>query len=422
MPEMEWQSKPLSAEWREAERKLWQARLSPEILETAEAGEIDLSTGSPPFPVHQGVKDAIEARVQEIVHLGYPPTNGDEALRAAIAEFDRRLIQAPYGAEEVVITYGAMQALSDVVGAVAGPGEEVLLPTPYWFQFPFIVRLNGAVPRDIPTFPGNNFKLTPKLLHEAITPRSRLLILTNPNNPTGAVYSRDELADLVEVLKLHPSLVVASDEVYNLLFPGTSGYQAAPSLASFPAIEKRVVVINSFAKNFAMSGLRVGYAATTDASRLILITQRQRFTSLGVNLYLQAGGLAALAATGDIVGGINDALVGRRQQAGKLLAAVPRFRFIPPQAGYYFWVDVSGWFGCRYIDADGHVKVIRDDKDLATFLKMKLPGLPPGVTVVNGTDCGMGGYFRLTFAVSEETFAEGVKRIRQRLDLLQCDR
>ena len=422
MPEMDWQSKPLSAEWREAESKLWRALLAPEILEeTTEPGQIDLSTGSPPFLVHRAVKAAIEARVRELDKLGYPDTNGDKSLREAIAEFDGRHIRAPYNADQVVITYGAMQALSDVVGAVAAPGEEVLLPTPYWFQFPLIVGLNGAVPKNIRTFPGNNFKLTPKLLHEAITPRSRLLILTNPNNPTGAVYSRDELADLVEILKLHPGLVVASDEVYNLLVPGTSGYEAAPSLCSFEKIKDRVVVVNSFAKNFAMSGLRVGYAATTDKPRLERITQRQRFTSLGVNLYLQAGALAALRATGEIVGGINAALVERRKRAGELLDTVPRFRFIPPQAAYYYWVDVTGWLGCRYVYKETE-KVFRDDKDLATYLLLKIPGRPPGVSVVNGTGCGMPGYFRITYAVSEEDFAEGVKRIRQRLDLLQCGR
>lgn len=422
MPEMDWQSKPLSEEWKAAERKLWLASSAPEILETAEPGQIDLSTGSPPFPVHRAVKEAIEARVRELEHLGYPPTNGDESLRKAIADFDGRHIRAPYDADQVVITYGAMQALSDVVGVAAGPGDEVLLPTPYWFQFPLIVQLNGAVPKDIRTYPGNNFKLTPKLLHEAITPRSRLLILTNPNNPTGAVYSRDELADLVEVLKLHPDLVVASDEVYSLLFPGTSGYEAAPSLCSFVDTRKnvpRVVVVNSFAKNFAMSGLRVGYAATTDKSLLEPITQRQRFTSLGVNLYLQAGALAGLRATGEIVGGINAALVERRKKAGELLDTVPRFRFIPPQAAYYYWVDVTGWLGCRYV-YKGTEKVIRDDKDLATYLVLKIDGLPPGVSVVNGTGCGMPGYFRITYAVPEETFAEGVRRIKERLALLHC--
>ncbi|HEX5716627.1 MAG TPA: aminotransferase class I/II-fold pyridoxal phosphate-dependent enzyme [Thermoanaerobaculia bacterium] len=421
MPEMDWQSKPLSAEWREAESKLWLARRSPAVLESAEASEINLATGSPPFPVHRTVKEAIDARVQKLVHLGYPPANGDEALREAIAEFDREHLGATYEAGDVVITYGAMQALSDVVGSLAAPGDEVLLPTPYWFQFPSIVELNRALPRNITTFPGNNFKLTPKLLQEAITPRSRVLILTNPNNPTGAVYSRDELADLVEILKIHSQLVVVSDEVYNLLFPGTSGHEAAPSLCSFGDIAERVIVVNSFAKNFAMSGLRVGYAASKDAVRRTLITQRQEFTSLGVNLYLQAGALAALRATGEIVGGmINGALVERRKKAGELLAAVPRFRFIPPQAAYYYWVDVSGWFGCRYVDGRGDEKVIRDDRDLSTYLKLKIAGLPPGVSVVNGTGCGMPGYFRLTYAVAEEDFAEGVKRIRQRLDLLQC--
>ncbi len=419
MPEMDWQSKPLSAEWREAESKLWRARLAPEIVETTEPGQIDLSTGSPPFAVHRAVKEAIEARVRELDHLGYPPTNGDAALRTAIAEFDREHLRAPYGPDEVVITYGAMQALSNVVGAVAAAGDEVLLPTPYWFQFPSIVQLNGAVPKDIRTFPGNNFKLTPKLLHEAITPRSRLLILTNPNNPTGAVYSRDELADLAAVLEAYPNLVVASDEVYNLLFPGTPGDEAAPSLCSFERIKDRVVVVNSFAKNFAMSGLRVGYAATTDKPLLERITQRQRFTSLGVNLYLQAGALAALRATREIVGGINVALVERRKKAGELLDTVPRFRFIPPQAAYYYWVDVTGWLGCHYVYKETE-KVIRDDKDLATYLVLKIPGLPPGVSVVNGTGCGMPGYFRITYAVSEEDFAEGVRRIKERLGLLQC--
>ncbi|HET9227669.1 MAG TPA: aminotransferase class I/II-fold pyridoxal phosphate-dependent enzyme [Thermoanaerobaculia bacterium] len=420
MTEMTWQSKPLSAAWKQAESKLWLARAAPELLEKAAAGEINLSTGSPEFPVHRAVKEAIEARVQRLNHLDYPDANGEKILREAIARFDAEHIQAPYEAGDVVIAYGAMQALSDVIGVVAKPGDEVLLPTPYWFQFPNIVQLNGAVHKNIRTYPGNNFKLTPKLLHEAITPRSRLLILTNPNNPTGAVYSREELADLVEVIKPHSNLFVASDEVYNLLFPGTSGHEAAPSLCSFGDFARRVIVVNSFAKNYAMSGLRVGYAATIDGDLVKAITWRQRFTSLGVNVYLQAGALAGLGATGEIVGGINAALVERRKKAGVLLDTIPKFHFIPPQAAYYYWVNVSGWFGCRYVDGAGEEKVIRDDKDLATFLTLPIAGLPPGVSVVNGTGCGMPGYFRITYAVSEETFAEGVKRIRQRLDLLQC--
>lgn len=401
--------------WKQAERKFWLSRVAPEILETAEAGEIDLSTGSPPYPVDPQVKEAINARVREMEKLSYPPTNGAEDLRAAIAEFDREHMQAPYDAGQVLITYGAMQALSDVMGAVAGPGDEVLLPAPFWFQFPNIVRLNGAIPSVIRTYPGNNFKLTPKLLAASITPRSRLLVLTNPNNPTGAVYTRDELAELVEVLKLNPNLLVASDEVYNLLIPGSSGLEPVPSLCSFPEIADRVFVINSVSKNFAMSGLRVGWAATTNALWLDRITQRQRFISLGVNVYLQAGALAAIRATAGIVGGINRTLVERRKKAGELLAAIPRFRFIPPEAGYYFWVDVSGYIGCHTPEG----KAIRDDVDLATYLKMQIGGRP-GVAVVPGTDCAMPGYFRITFAVPDDTFAEGARRIQERLAALSC--
>lgn len=401
--------------WKDAERKFWLSRVAPEILETAEAGEIDLSTGSPPYPVDSLVKKAINALVHEKEILSYPSTNGEESLRAAIAEFDRGHMGAPYGPGQVLITYGAMQALSDVIGAVAGPGDEVLLPAPFWFQFPNIVRLNGAVPAVIQTFPGNNFKLTPKLLAASITPRSRLLVLTNPNNPTGAIYTRDELAELVEVLKVNPNLLVASDEVYNLLIPGSSGLEPVPSLCSFPEIADRVFVINSVSKNFAMSGLRVGWAATTNASRLDRITQRQRFTSLGVNVYLQSGALAAIQATAAIVGEINRTLVGRRQKAGELLGSIPRFRFIPPEAGYYFWVDVSGYVGCRTPEG----KVIRDDVDLATYLKMQIGG-KAGVAVVPGTDCAMPGYFRITFAVPEATFAEGAQRMKTRLGALVC--
>lgn len=401
--------------WQRAERKFWLSRAAPEILETAEAGEIDLSTGSPPYPVDSRVKDAINARVREMEFLSYPPTNGEESLRASIAEFDREHMGAPYGTGQVLITYGAMQALSDVIGAVAGPGDEVLLPAPFWFQFPNIVRLNGAVPVVIRTYPGNNFKLTPKLLAASITPRSRLLVLTNPNNPTGAIYTREELAELVEVLKLNPNLLVASDEVYNLLIPGSSGLEPVPSLCSYPEIADRVFVINSVSKNFAMSGLRVGWAATTNALWLDRITQRQRFISLGVNVYLQAGALAAVRATAGIVGGINRTLVERRQKAGELLGSIPRFRFIPPEAGYYFWVDVSGYIGCRTPEG----KTIRDDVDLATYLKMQIGGRP-GVAVVPGTDCAMPGYFRITFAVPGETFAEGARRMQERLAALRC--
>ena len=408
----------LAAEaWRQAERKFWLSRRTPELLETAAEGEIDLATGSPPFPVDPRVRAAVAESAQRTEHLSYPPTAGLEGLREAIAAFDREHLGARYDAGQVVVTYGAMQALFDVIRAVTNPGDEVLLPTPYWFQFPHLVSKAGALHKNIQTFPGNNFKLTPKLLAAALSPNSRLLLLTNPNNPTGAVYTRDELADLAALIKGHSRLLVISDEVYNLLLLDGSGrLQAAPSLCSFEDIAERVFVVNSMSKNFAMSGLRVGYAATAALDWPEEIAQRQRFSSLGVNVYLQAGAQAAIGATADIVGDINRALAARRPAAERLLGLVPRFRFVPPEASFYFWVDVSGYLGCSTPQG----KVIRDDVDLASYLSMAI-NKRRGVAVVNGSGCGMPGYFRITYAVPEETFAEGIRRIKERLAALHCE-
>ena len=402
-----------------AEQWLWQSRVAPELLELAAPGEIDLSTGSPRFDVPSRVRDAVIRKVRETDYLPYPPTAGAEDLQAGVASYLRRYQRLSFTAGQILVSYGAMQALYDIIGAVAGPGDEVLVPAPYWFQYPHIVRNCGATPKLIATFPGNNFKLTPKLLAASITPSSKLLIFTSPNNPSGAVYSRDELAALARMIADSPGLLVISNGVYDLLLleraAGGGELPVAPSLASFPEIANRVFVINSLSKNYAMSGLRVGYAAIADPGWLARMTQRQRFSTLGVNVYLQAGALAAIAATEEIAGGIVRKLEERLPKALSLLHAVPRLVFISPQAGYYVWTDVKGYYGCKTPEG----KVIRDDTDLAFYLRQEMPG-SPAVAVVDGTSCGTPGYFRITFAVDEETFHRGIEAMKQRLAALRC--
>jgi aspartate aminotransferase len=405
-----------------AEQWLWQSRIAPELLEVAAAGEIDLSTGSPSFAVPSQVREAIIRKVRETEHLPYPPTAGAGNLQKGIADYLRAWQELSFEPAHVLVAYGAMQALYDIVSAVASPGDDVLLPAPCWFQYPHIVRNCGATPRLIPTFPGNNFKLTPKLLSASITPATKLLIFTTPNNPSGALYSRDELAALARVIAGNPGLLVISNGVYDLLLLGAAGaaggkqLPVAPTLASFPEIAGRVFVVNSLSKNYAMSGLRVGYVAIADAYWLGRMTQRQRFSSLGVNVYLQEGALAAIGATDEVVGGIVDTL--RRRLPGALdrLRGVPRFTFIPPQAGYYVWVDVRAYYGC----VTPEQKVIRDDTDLAFYLRQDMAGIDR-VAVVDGTSCGTPGYFRITFAVDEETFDRGVRAILQRIAALRCE-
>jgi aspartate aminotransferase len=402
-----------------AEKWLWQSRVAPELLELAAPGEIDLSTGSPRFDVPSLVRDAVIRKVRETDYLPYPPTSGAEDFQQGVASYLRRYQGLSFTPQQILVAYGAMQALYDIIGAVAGPGDEVLVPAPYWFQYPHIIRNCGATPKLIATFPGNNFKLTPKLLAASITPSSKLLIFTNPNNPSGAVYSQDELAALARMIADNPGLLVISNGVYDLLLierAGAGELPVAPSLASFPEIAHRVFVVNSLSKNYAMSGLRVGYAAVTDAGRLERMTQRQRFSTLGVNVYLQAGALAAIAATEEVAGGIVRKLRERLPKALDLLRAVPRLTFIPPQAGYYVWTDVKGYYGCKTPEG----KVIRDDTDLAFYLRQPMPaGL--AVAVVDGTSCGTPGYFRITFAVDEQEFRRGVEAMKQRFAALRCD-
>jgi aspartate aminotransferase len=386
----------------------------PENLKLLGEGTIPFNTGSPPFPVDPRVKRAMTEAVGRIDVLSYPPTEGLPELREEVAAFSKRTLGLPFTAENVVITYGAMQALYLAArdAAQSEPGAEVLLPAPFWFHFPRIVEAAGAVPVIFQTTAETGFKLTPDLLERHLTPKSRLLLLTQPNNPTGSVYSREELAGLAAVIARHPRLLVAADEVYNLLLLDGEGSapRAAVSLGSLPTMAERVLTLNSFSKNQAMSGLRVGWigAAPSHVKRLI---QLQRFTTLGANEVLQHGARAALAATPEIVGGIVRQLALRRRRAAELLGAVPGFRFSVPESSYYFWVDVRSYEGCRTPEG----QPIRNDEDLANFL------LADGnVAVVAGTSCCVPGYFRITYALPERTLDLGVAKIRQSLEKLRC--
>src|SRR5689334_1613054 len=232
---------------------LWSLPLSPESTKHFETNPIPLNTGAPPFPVHASVRSAIIKSVEEAKEkLSYPPTRGIKDLIEKVAQ--------DYGCAEegVVITYGASQALYNILDTIPC-GDDVLIPAPFWFAFPHIVAQGRGRVKIIQTSTENNFKLTPQQLAQSITWKSRILILTNPNNPTGAVYTREELNALVKVLMDHPRLLVVSDEVYNLVLVDDI---PCPSISSWPELHDRVLTINSLSKNYAMSGLRVGFIAS----------------------------------------------------------------------------------------------------------------------------------------------------------------
>lgn len=373
--------------------------LAPESVKNLGPDAIPLNTGAPPFAVNPKVQEAIIKAVEASKEkLSYPPTRGLEVLQKKVAEI------YGYPKEGVIITYGASQALYNILDTIGD--EDVLIPAPFWFAFPNIVGQGQGRLKIIQTNADNNFKLTPQQLAQSITWKSRILILTNPNNPTGAVYTRDELNALVDVLKKHPRLLVVSDEVYNLLL--LDG-QACPSISSWPEIHDRVLTVNSMSKNYAMSGLRVGFVASHPMWTDIYL-QKENYATSGVNEFLQHGALAALDVSNEIISNIVEKLRVRRAKAIELLNTVPNTSFIAPESAYFFFWNIQHYIGSQ-TEEGGR---IRSDVDLVDYLLRDA-----NVAVVAGSLCGTAGYLRITYALAEETFEKAIELIKKSLGKLR---
>lgn len=379
--------------------RLYSKPLAPESARLLGSNTIKINTGAPEFPVNPTVQRAIIEAVEAAKDkLSYPPTRGLEALQEKVANL------YGYSDKGVIITYGASQALYNILDTIGD--EDVLIPAPFWFAFPHIVAQGRGRVKVIQTSAENNFKLTPQQLAQSITWKSRILILTNPNNPTGAVYTREELNALVKVLMDHPRLLVVSDEVYNLVLVDDI---PCPSISSWPELHDRVLTINSLSKNYAMSGLRVGFIASHPSWTDIYL-QKQNYSTSGVNEFLQHGALAALAATKEIIPAIVDKLKVRRAKAIELLNTVPNTSYITPQAAYFFFWNIGHYIGSRTKDG----KLIQSDVDLVDYLLEDAK-----VAVVAGSLCGTPGYFRITYAVAEEIFEKAIQQIKQSLEKLR---
>ena len=379
--------------------RLYSNPLAPESAKHLGADTLPLNTGAPPFPVHQKVREEIIKAVEASKDkLSYPSTRGLEALQQKVAR------DYGYPEEGVIITYGASQALYNILDSTIGD-EDVLIPAPFWFAFPHIVAQGRGKLKIIQTSAENNFKLTPQQLAQSITWKSRILILTNPNNPTGAVYTREELGALVKVLIKHPRLLVVSDEVYNLVLVDE---KTCPSISSWPEIHDRVLTINSLSKNYAMSGLRVGFIAAHPSWTDVYL-QKQNYATSGVNEFLQRGALAALEAANEIIPKIVETLKVRRAKAVELLNTVPNTSYIIPQSAYFFFWNIEHYIGCRTDDG----KLIRSDVDLVDYLLQDA-----NVAVVAGSLCGTPGYFRITYAIAEDVFENAIRHIKESLGKL----
>lgn len=363
---------------------------------------INLSLGEPDFDTPRHIKEAgIKAINEGYTH--YSPVPGYPELRKAICQKLKRDNDLTYSSDQIVVSTGAKQSLINVVLSIVNPGDEVIVPSPYWVSYAAMVQLADATMVNIPTSVETEFKFTAAQLEKAITPKTRMIIYSSPCNPTGTVFTRDDLESYAKVLAKYPDVYIVSDEIYEYItYAGKH-----ESIAQFDYIKNRVVVVNGFSKGFAMTGWRLGYIAAPLWIAKACDKMQGQFTSGTCSIAQKA---AEVAVSGDLspTYKMRDAFRQRRDLIASLLRNVPGFRVNNPQGAFYVFPDVSSWFGKTY-DGD----LIKDSDDFAMFLLKAA-----NVSTVGGKSFGDDNCIRLSYACSEENIRKAVERIRNAVEQL----
>ncbi|MGB0176307.1 MAG: pyridoxal phosphate-dependent aminotransferase [Owenweeksia sp.] len=358
---------------------------------------ISLSLGEPDFNTPDFIKEAAKQGIDEN-YTYYPPIAGYKDVREAISRKFKRDNNLDYSADQIVISTGAKQSIANVVLCVVNPGDEVLLPAPYWVSYYEIVKLAGGIPVEIPSTIESDFKISGKQLQEAITTKTKMLIFSTPCNPSGSVYSHEELGELAEVLKQHENIVTIADEIYELI----NFDSKHASLASYSDIYERVVTVNGVSKGFAMTGWRCGYIGAPLWIAKACDKMQGQFTSAASSI-TQRAILAAMEADPSEVDHMRDAFKKRRDQVLEWLNDIPGFKTNLPKGAFYIFPNISEFFGKSY-----NGKTIENSNDLCLFL------LEEGrVGLVPGEAFGSPNCLRISYAASEETLKEALRRIKE---------
>jgi aspartate aminotransferase len=360
---------------------------------------VNMAAGEPDFPVHevakQAVIDAVKANLSR-----YTPATGNVDLRAAIcrktnAQQPTATSEAHGGAwkpADVVVTNGGKQALFNLMLAVVNPGDEVLIPAPYWLSYPEMAKVAGGVPRFIETTIEQGFRVSPDQLKRALTPKTRVLVLNSPSNPTGSVYSKEEFKQLAAVLAGYPNVIVVSDEIYDRIIlgntPFTSFLEAAPELRS------RVVTVNGMSKSAAMTGWRIGWSVAPQWITQGLSTLQGQSTS-GINALAQAASLAALALPDEVFDKNQAVYRRRRDLALSILGKSKKLKVFAPGGAFYLFVGVG--------------ECLRPGEDSLGFCERLLEAAK--VAAVPGTPFGAPDYLRMSFATDEKSIEEACTRL-----------
>lgn len=367
--------------------------------ELKEAGKdiIGLSLGEPDFTVPEFVKEAAIRAIEEDYH-SYTPVDGYGELKQAIITKFKRDNNLTYTPQQIVVSTGAKQSLANLAQVLLNEGDEVLLPAPYWVSYADISKVAGGVPVEIPSTLENDFKITPEALEAAITPRSKMLVYSSPCNPSGSVYSRDELRALADVLVKYPQIIVVSDEIYeHINFTGSHA-----SMAQFDDMYDRTVTVNGVSKAYSMTGWRIGYIGGPEYIARACNKMQGQVTS-GANCIAQRATIAALENPPSKIQYMIDAFRHRRKLTLGLLAQIPGFSCNEPEGAFYVFPDISHYFGKTIRGTE-----IKTASDFALFLLSEA-----NVATVTGEAFGSPNCIRISYAASEAEITEAMQRIKE---------
>lgn len=364
---------------------------------------INMSVGEPDFNTPDHIKEAAKKAVDENFSR-YSPVPGYMDLRKAIVAKLKNENNLDYATSEILVSSGAKQSVCNTVMALVNDGEEVIIPAPYWVSYPQMVKLAGGTPVIVNAGFEQNFKMTPEQLEAAITPKTRMLILCSPSNPTGSVYTKDELEALAEVIKRHDDLFVLADEIYeHINYVGNH-----ESIAQFPGMKERTIIVNGVSKAYAMTGWRIGFIAAPEWIVKGCNKLQGQYTS-GPCSVSQKAAEAAYTTSQECVETMRKAFERRRDLIVELAKEIPGLEVNCPQGAFYLFPKCSGFYGKSY---EG--KTINNSTDLAMFL------LEEGhVATVGGDAFGDPECFRMSYATSDDNIREAMRRIKETLAKLK---
>ena len=361
---------------------------------------ISLSLGEPDFNTPDFIKEAAVQAIHDN-YSSYSPVNGYEDLRLAICRKFERDNGLTYNKNQIVVSTGAKQSIANIAMVLLNPGDEVLLPAPYWVSYSAIATLAEATYKEIPTSIEQDFKITPEQLEEAISPKTKLIFFNSPNNPSGTSYSEDEYRALAKVLEKYPDIYILSDEIYEHINYGEKPF-------SFAAIENmydRTITVNGVAKAFAMTGWRIGYIGAAEWIAKACTKMQGQITS-GANSIAQRATIAALDAPVSKIQYMVDEFEKRRDMVIGLLSEIDGFKLNKPKGAFYIFPDISAFFGKTFKG-----KKVDNASDFAMLLLEEA-----NVATVTGEAFGAPACIRMSYAASEEQLKEAIRRIKDLLE------